>query len=115
MSGRHLYTILEFAALFVALPLIYLRFRHLIHPIPVIWCVAGLSACLLTRDGYFAEHRFRGERPDKRQVLFMFGRFSLLAMIIGLFTVLYDPGRFLTFPRTRPVLWAAIMVLYPVL
>jgi membrane protease YdiL (CAAX protease family) len=104
---------LEFAAIFVALPSLYIPFRHMVHPIPVLWCVAAFSAYLLKHGGYFTRNRFWGKTPSGRQVLFVLGRFVALAVIIGLFTLLYEPGRFLDFPKTRPALWLVIILLYP--
>jgi hypothetical protein len=36
-----------------------------------------------------------------------------MAIAIGLFTVLFEYGKFLTFPGTRPVLWLLVMLLCP--
>jgi len=112
---RRVYPAVEFTALFIALPSLYIRLRHIIHPIPGIWCLAAVCAWLLKRDGYFTRYRFRGERPARKQILFVIGRFTLMAVIIGLFTVLFEYGRFLAFPRTRPVPWLIVMLLYPFL
>jgi membrane protease YdiL (CAAX protease family) len=112
---RRIYLAVEFTALFIALPSLYIRLRHVIHPIPAIWCMAAVCAWLLKCDGYFTRYRFWGERPTRKQILFVIGRFALMATIIGLFTVLFEYGRFLIFPRTRPVLWLIVILLYPFL
>ncbi len=104
---------LEFTAVFIGLPLLYLRFRDLLHPIPVILCLAAGSTFLLKHDGFAAGRGFLGESPSRKQTLFMLGRFAFMAMLIVLFTLFHDPGRFLTFPRTTPVLWLIVMVVYP--
>jgi membrane protease YdiL (CAAX protease family) len=112
---RHMYLALEFAALFVAVPSLYLSFRHFIHPILVLWCFAAISTYILSRDGYFSGCRFRGERPSGKQIILLLQRFILIALIIGLFTILHDPGRLLSLPKTKPLLWLLIMFLYPLL
>ncbi len=109
-----MYLALEFATLFIAVPSLYIRFRHLVHPIPVIWCFAALTTYLLNRDGYFTSYRFWGERPNRKEILFLIVRFALAAVLIGLFTILYDPGRFLSFPRTKPALWLMLISFYPI-
>ena len=38
-----------------------------------------------------------------------------MAVTIGLLTVLFKHGRFLDFPRARPVLWLIVILLYPLL
>ena len=103
----------EFTALFICLPVLYLRFRDLLHPIPVILCLAAGSAFLLKHDGFVTGQAFLSESPSKKQTLFMLGRFTFMAIIIVLFTLFHDPARFLTFPRTTPVLWLIVMVVYP--
>jgi uncharacterized protein len=42
-------------------------------------------------------------------------RFLALAPLLTVFTLVVAPDRFLSFPVQRPVLWAAVMVLYPLL
>ena len=105
----------SFTALFIALPSLYIRLRHIIYPIPAIWCLAAVCSWLLKRDGYFTRYQFWGERPPGKQILFVIGRFTLMAITIGLLTVLFEYGRFLVFPRTRPLLWLIVMLLYPFL
>jgi len=112
---RRVYLAGEFTAIFIALPSLYIRLRHIIHPIAAIWCLAAVCAWVLKCDGYFTRYRFWGERPTRKQILFVIGRFALMATIIGLLTVLFEYGRFLTFPRTRPVLWLIVILLYPFL
>ncbi len=112
---RRVYLAVEFTALFIALPSLYIFLRHIIHPIPGLWCLAAVCAWLLKRDGYFTRYRFWGERPAGKQIRFVVGRSIFMAIAIGLFTVLFEYGRFLTFPGTRPVLWLIVMLLYPIL
>jgi membrane protease YdiL (CAAX protease family) len=45
----------------------------------------------------------------------MVGRFTVIAITIGVLTVLFEYGRFLAFPRTRPVLWMIVILFYPFL
>jgi membrane protease YdiL (CAAX protease family) len=114
-KSRRRYLAAEFVSLFIVTPLLYLRFRHLIHPIPLLWCVAALSTYLLYRDGYFSGNGFREARLRRKQMIFLLERFVFIAAIIGLFTILHDPGRFLSFPKTRTLLWLIVLFLYPIL
>lgn len=113
--NRRVYLAVEFTALFIALPSLYIRLRHIIYPIPGIWCLTAVCSWLLKCDGYFKRYRFWGERPAGKLILFVIGRFALIAIAIGLLTVFFEYGRFLAFPRTRPVLWLIVILLYPLL
>ncbi|MDJ0818534.1 MAG: hypothetical protein QNJ58_20170 [Desulfobacterales bacterium] len=42
-------------------------------------------------------------------------RFAIAAGLIGIYVVLVEPHSLFYFPRQRPTLWAAVMVLYPLL
>ncbi|MFZ0944316.1 MAG: CPBP family intramembrane glutamic endopeptidase [Syntrophobacteraceae bacterium] len=112
---RRAYLAVEFTALFIFLPSLYIRLRPIFHPILAIWCLAGVCAWFLKLDGYFTRYRLWGERPAGKQILFVIGRFALIAVTLGLLTFWFEYGRFLTFPRTRPVLWLIFILLYPIL
>jgi len=101
-SGRMLvFRALEFTAVFIGLPLLYLRFRNLLHPIPVILCLAAGSTFLLKHAGFVTDRGFLGESPSRKQILFMLGRFTFMAILIVLFTLFHDPPGSLLFREQR--------------
>ena len=57
-SRKRIYLSVEFAVLFIVLPLLYADFRHALRPVPAIWCFAAFSAYVLSRDGYSDEEPF---------------------------------------------------------
>lgn len=89
-------------------------------PLLILWCRRpGILFALLWLGALGAWFATRGVRRqshdvwrDLRGVLL---RFALLAPPIVLATWLWLPQDFLSMPRQRPVLWAAVMVLYPLL
>jgi len=115
LISRRIYAALEFAVVFIVLPLAYLPFCRSIHPLPVLWCFAAVCAYLLRRNEGSRRHGFWGECPKSKQILYMIGRFVLIAVLLGVFTLLHDRGRFLSFPRFRPLFWSIVMLLYPLL
>ncbi len=74
----------------------------------VLW-VSALIAYVATRG---VQPVPKDSRAEIRAVLL---RFAVLAHIITGATWLLWPQRFLSLPRERPLFWAIIMVLYPVL
>ena len=100
---------IEFAAIFIGGPLAILA----IHRQGVLFLVLWLGALV----AFFSVHRRRPfpKHPMWPEVRGIAARFSLLAPLIAVATWLAFPHLFLELPRQRPLLWAAIMVLYPVL
>jgi uncharacterized protein len=45
----------------------------------------------------------------------MLQRFAVCAVLMSALTLILIPERFLSFPQERPLLWAMVMVLYPLL
>lgn len=80
---RRAYPAVEFTALFIVLPSLYIRLRHIIYPIPALWCLAAVCSWLLKRDGYFTRSRLWGERSTRKQILLVVGRFTVIAITIG--------------------------------
>jgi membrane protease YdiL (CAAX protease family) len=69
----------------------------------------GLALMLVTAKPRGQERQRRGET---RRIL---DRFLLLGLLLTIMTRMAMPGQFLDLPRQRPVLWLAIMLLYPLL
>jgi uncharacterized protein len=100
---------MEFAAIFIGGPLAILA----IHQRGVLFLVLWLGALV-------AFFNTRGRPPFPKRPLWpevrgIAVRFSVLAPLIAVVTWLAFPQLFLELPRQRPLLWAIIMVLYPLL
>jgi len=109
LSVSRLRLAIEFAAIFVGGPLAILA----IHQRGVLFLVLWLGALI-------AFFNTRGQPPPAKRAVWpevrgIARRFAVLAPAIALATWLAFPHLFLELPRQRPLLWATIMVLYPLL
>jgi len=100
---------MEFAAIFIGGPLAILAIRQ-----------RGVLFLVLWLGALIAYFNTRGRPPFPRhpmlpEVRGIAVRFSVLAPLIAVATWLAFPNLFLELPRQRPLLWALIMVLYPLL
>lgn len=105
----------ECAALFVAVPLLIAGFRAGGPVLPFLWIAAPACWLALRRDPSFDRGSLwrTAEIPRFRGVLTL----RLAAAGVGLFALAWvlDPAQWMALPRHRPVLWALVVVLYPVL
>jgi membrane protease YdiL (CAAX protease family) len=107
--------LLEYLALFVGLPLVYSRGWFPLPLFPALWLLAGAClAALLSAPG-FDRSLLLGARGLRRALPRVLPPFLLAAPLLLGATALFDPRRLLVFPRERPLLWAVVMVLYPIL
>jgi membrane protease YdiL (CAAX protease family) len=104
---------LEFAVLFVALPTIYwLRWIPL-PMIPFLLLVAACCFAILWRDGSFDRGRLWNRRALKTAAPGIVRTFAIAALIMAFVVALLLPERLFAILRERPLLWAAIMIFYP--
>ncbi len=114
-GSEKVYRWFEFTCLFFIVPIL-LTIRTVNVPfLPLLY--AGFAGCLvmLLRDKTFDRRQlWKGGEvwPDVPRIL---GVYVLgIAVVVG-GVLLFIPERFLSFPRERPLLWGAVMLLYPVL
>jgi membrane protease YdiL (CAAX protease family) len=107
--------VFEFVLLFVALPLAY-RFSPVrIPPIPLLWCAAGYAYWQLARTPDYDLARLWNPASAVSplpQILLIWG---VVATLLWLATRWLAPDLLWSFMKARPVVWAVVMVLYPVL
>jgi membrane protease YdiL (CAAX protease family) len=107
--------LVEFLVLFVGLPLGF-RFSPVRLPaLPVLWLVAGYAWWRLWREPGFDRGRMWNAAPLAGQLGSILVIFGVAAGLIWLGVRWWRPELEWSFVRERPVLWAAVMVLYPVL
>lgn len=104
----------ELFGLFITVPaLIYLLDTPLL--LPLLWFFGALCTVILLRDPDFDRRdlwRFQAIRKEGRRILKEFG---IGAGLLFLIMLLVAPQLLFTLILDRPVLWAFIMVLYPLL
>lgn len=82
---------------------------------PAIWLLAGICVVVLASDPAFDRRRlwnYRGAKAAMPGVML-----RVLGCGVGMWAMLmmYEPSQLLNFPRSNPVMWAFVMVVYPVL
>ena len=120
MSRRFLLG-LEFAALFVAFPLVLwqaaLRATTRVPVLPVLWLAAAVATVWLARKRGWTRRKFFGldgvARDDwlRLGVRAAVGAFTLAAVL----SWLAPSSELFTFPRCHPHRWLVVMVAYPLL
>lgn len=105
---------LEFAVLFVLLPVIYRLLPWRIPPLPVLWLVMLYCLLMLHADPTFSAGRL-WNAAGFAQIGSVLAIFCVAGIGILLGVRWLAPDLLFSLPRTRPALWALVMVLYPVL
>ncbi len=114
-TRRKIALLLEFLALFVLPPLLYVSGALPIKVIPALWILTVICLVILHRGGDFDWSRLWRVRSAGRTLRWALVPFLVaVPFLVGL-TFLLAPDRFFDFVRNRPLVWATIMLLYPVL
>ncbi|MBV8675517.1 MAG: CPBP family intramembrane metalloprotease [Acidobacteriaceae bacterium] len=105
----------EFLVLFVGLPLGYRFSSRPIPALPLLWLAALYCYWQLRRDPTFSRALLWNPKPAFGQLASILICFVIVAAIVWFAVRLIAPALLFDFVRTRPVFWALVMVLYPVL
>ena len=106
----------EFATLFILIPLLLYAFatRWVIYL--TLWGISLYALLMLIRASDFSWHNlWHGDGWPKPAQRFAFLRFAVIAILLALVTWVALPEKFMRFPLDRFPLWLAVMVLYPLL
>lgn len=105
----------EFLLLFVAIPLGYRFSPRPIPALPVLWLAALYCYWILRRDPSFSPALLWNPRPAVAQLPSIIACFLIASAVVWLAVRQMAPELLFSFVRTRPGLWALVMILYPVL
>jgi membrane protease YdiL (CAAX protease family) len=105
----------EYAVLFFALPLAYYLGWVPVPLFVALWLLAAGCACVLLALRDFDRRRLWNADDLGRRLLRALVPFVVAAPFLLLATILFEPDRLFAFVRERPLLWALVMVLYPIL
>lgn len=106
---------IEFGILFVLLPVGFLFSPVRIPKIPALLLMTLLCLVLLLREKGFSRKELWHREPLKGYTTTLLFRVVLVGPALLLIAWLISPETLFIFPRTRPALWALVMVLYPIL
>jgi uncharacterized protein len=114
MSKRMLW--IEFISLFVALPVLFSMLPMKGGLFLILWVLA-ISCMLLWRKqtGRTLRSLWDWKQIPKNIWNPLLIRFLLCALVMAIFTLMYDPNRFLSLPMDHPLLWLMVMLFYPLL
>jgi uncharacterized protein len=110
---------IEFLFLFFIGPAVFAYTRHRIPAIPTLWAVTAYCLFILLYDPQFDRRRL-GWRMEDAAALRQFAPQILclwaFVLAIGIVLILrFAPADFMNLPRSKPLFWGLIMVLYPTL
>ncbi len=106
--------IAEFCILFLVLPLGYWLLPIQLPPLPVLWVATLYCYLVLKRDPHFEKKYFWNAQAGRGQLREVVAIFAVLASIIAFGVWWLAPGLLFGLVRTRPIVWAAMMVVYPI-
>ena len=111
--------VIEFLLLFFIGPAVFAYTRHRIPAIPALWAVTAYCLFLLLRDPQF-DRRLLGWCVEDATILRHYAPQMLClwaaVLVIGVVLILrFAPADFMNLPRSKPLFWGLIMVLYPTL
>ncbi len=112
-AGRRVYLVAEYLVLFFVTVAAFITFARGVSPIPFLVVLgAGALVYLLRQPTFDREDLWRPAalRTQLRPILTLWV-IAWVAAIAGL--LVYDSSLLFGLPRTQPVLWAIIMVAYP--
>ena len=114
---RRFYLALEFGVLFLAVPLTLVLFRKTFGSVIVPSLVLLGVGCTLAllRDPRFKRRRLWNRHEFWPRLARTMLRFLPLALAVAGLTAWLAPHLLFSLPRQRPVVWIAVMILYPVL
>jgi len=109
---RRAYLILEALVLFAGVPLVYAVAGRGTPIVPGLMAIGAFSAWMLWRDPSFDRGVFRRWTRDVLPPLWLV---ALVAAVLLAAAWFARPHLMFFFPRTKPGLWALVMLAYPVL
>jgi membrane protease YdiL (CAAX protease family) len=104
----------EFLLLFVVLPLAFRLLPRQGSPLPALWAAAAYCLYVLFRSSGFDSSRLWNSRPLSGSLGSILSIFAITAVITTYAVWRLRPQLFFGLVRNYPLLWALVMVLYPV-
>jgi hypothetical protein len=106
---------IEFLLLFFAAPALFVLMRPRISPILLLWVATAYCLVIMLQNPKFDRTRLWDTAGLWQYAPAILGLFAVVTAIGVLLVLRYAPGMFLSFPRSNPLFWCLVMVLYPLL
>jgi uncharacterized protein len=113
-AARRVWLWTEYALLFYGAPLLLMGMPRGVF-FPALFLAAGGCLLLLWRDTTFDRTRLWNAEGARREMPRVLAQFAVAAAVLCGLVLWLLPEAWLEFVRSRPGLWAVVMVLYPVL
>ena len=107
--------LVEFAVVFVAMPLAFRNKRFFFPPLPALWLVAAYCLFRLLGDPGFDRRRLWNVGPLRDEIAPILATFGATALVVAAAVYFLRPQLLFNFVRRAPAFWALVVVLYPVL
>jgi membrane protease YdiL (CAAX protease family) len=110
---KQAWLVVEYAVLFFGLAGVYALIGHPGSPVPLLVLGAiGAVLYLRSRPDFDRRAFFRAEaiRGQLRSIVLLW---AIAAVVILVALVILSPGQLFELPRRNPLLWAVVMILYP--
>jgi uncharacterized protein len=104
----------EFLLVFLGLPAVFALYPSRWWPLVVMWGVSIYGYLILRRQPGFRPRRFWGAPRMRTEARSILAVFLPAGGALAVAVYLLAPRLFLGLPRRFPLLWAAVMILYPV-
>lgn len=114
-TTQRVFRSLEFVFLFLAVPVVFYYDLLPVPKIAALLVITLLCLLILWQDGSYNLNRlfYKPEQPLPIKKLVL--RSGLVALLLVILVLIDRPDDFLAFPQERPMVWAIVMLLYPVL
>jgi len=104
----------EFFVLFIVVPVVL----FIVVPTPVLpflWIIAFYCYLILLKDSKFNKKNFLRQELVSKNIKIIFLQFLGISAFIALFIAIFMPDMFFSLIKENPVLWLAVIILYPLL
>lgn len=115
MLSKRTRLITEFSLIFLCMPLALAVLKPGNGLYSILWVTCLLSALWLKRQGYNFRQDWNWQAVTRPVLCSIFIKYIPLAIILTYFVYFTIPEYLFKFPLTRPAMWAAVMVFYPLL
>ncbi len=114
-AGRRIARLTELLVLYAGIPTLLALGDQRGRLLPVLWAVTAVAALALWHDPSFDRRRLRGWCREKAEWRALALRLAVAAVLLTVALWWYRPDWLFRLPRHRPGLWAALLILYPLL